>query len=136
MLRRICIVSVLRVIWIKNLLSSPDFTWDFVAISNWTSIEVNTSIVCVCLLVTKPLFMTLWCKLRFKSGKFQTKRNGRQSTIGSTPVQYGSASDGLFAHQGNSFVSERPLVDDPEALPMHGVNLDCETAHFNMLYIS
>ena len=66
MLYRICIISILRAAWINALFKSKDPSWDFVAVSNWNSIEVNTAIVCVCLLVTKPLFVKLWERVRPK----------------------------------------------------------------------
>lgn len=123
MLRRICLISILRAIWISALFESSDFSWDFVAISNWSSVEVSTAIICACLLVTKPLFATLWHKLYPPSAKSQTESSGQPRTIGSGTVlhHHHPAHDELFAFQGNSFVSDRPLIDDPEALPMHDV---------------
>lgn len=67
MLLRICLISALRAVWINALFKSSDPSWDFVAVSNWNSVEVNTAIVCVCLLVTKPLFVRLWHRVRPKS---------------------------------------------------------------------
>ncbi|KAK0631464.1 hypothetical protein B0T14DRAFT_401124, partial [Immersiella caudata] len=58
-----CLISLLRALLMKPIIGSQDFSWDFVPIAHWTSAEVNTAIVCACLLATKPLVSLLWSKL-------------------------------------------------------------------------
>ncbi|KAK3997863.1 hypothetical protein QBC44DRAFT_46292 [Cladorrhinum sp. PSN332] len=90
----ICLISVLRAIWIKAVFKSPDFSWDLVAVANWNSIEVNTAITCVCLLVTKPLFTKLWHKIWPKSAaSSRTESTGsrRQPAIGLNTYRSGQA---------------------------------------------
>lgn len=85
----VCIISLLRAVWIKALLDSTDPTWDFVAVSNWTSVEVNASIMCASLLATKPLITRLRQKLLpGSSQRVATASYGRgPATVGSESVR-------------------------------------------------
>ncbi|KAK3395257.1 hypothetical protein B0H63DRAFT_386009 [Podospora didyma] len=51
----VCLISVLRTIWLNTLLYSRDSTWDFVSIANWSAVEINIAVVCACLPTMKPL---------------------------------------------------------------------------------
>lgn len=82
-----CVISVLRAILIRPLLRSADISWEFVTISHWTSVEVNTAIVCACLLATKPLIDLLWNKLR----RVPRLPVG-ETSLGSGPLTIGSES--------------------------------------------
>ena len=74
---------------IHPLLSSTDFTWDFVTVSHWSSVEVNAAVVCACLLATKPLIAMLWSKLRPVSRLRVRTMNLRSGppTIGSETIR-------------------------------------------------
>ena len=80
---------------IRPLLWSADFSWDFVTVSHWTSVEVNTAIVCACLLAIKPLIDLLWSKLRRSSRRpvAGTSLRSGPPTIGSKSVR-GSRREG------------------------------------------
>jgi hypothetical protein len=71
----------------KPILKSTDFSWDFVTIAHWTSAEVNTAVVCACLLAIRPLVSLLWSKLR-RVLRIPTG----QTTLGSGPPTIGSES--------------------------------------------
>lgn len=60
----VCLVSVMRIICLKNLYGSQTdgsraFTYDMATVANWSSIEINTDIICACITTLTPL----WCKL-------------------------------------------------------------------------
>lgn len=52
---RVIIVSVLRIPSIVAIGYSTDPSWDAVNIAIWSSIELNTAIVCACSMTLKPL---------------------------------------------------------------------------------
>ncbi|KAK3344509.1 hypothetical protein B0T25DRAFT_487390 [Lasiosphaeria hispida] len=56
----VCIISVLRIVWIVQLYSSTDFMWDYAFISYWNCVEVNGAIILPCLVVIRPLLRKLW----------------------------------------------------------------------------
>jgi len=56
----VCLISVLRAIWIAQLYHSTDFMWDFAFISYWNSVELNGAIILPCLVVMRPLLRKLW----------------------------------------------------------------------------
>lgn len=114
----VCLISVLRAVWINELLDSSDFTWDYVAVANWTSVEVNAAIACACLLVMKPLIAKLWRRMRPNSDRPQMENGNRPATIGTETVRYNSNSRGLFTRAKNGSGSEKALVDDSEVAPM------------------
>ncbi|KUI52694.1 hypothetical protein VP1G_00015 [Cytospora mali] len=51
----ICIVSIIRFIELAANLYNEDFTYTSVAVDYWSLIEVNTAIVCSCIMTLKPL---------------------------------------------------------------------------------
>lgn len=85
----VCLVSILRAVWIRDLYDAVDVTWDYVAISNWTAVEVNVSILVPCLIVLKPLLSKLIPAL---SGVDRSDAaQGAPPTIGSDPADPESA---------------------------------------------
>ena len=123
---RVCIISVLRAIWINALLSSVDPTWDFVAVSNWTSVEINAAVVCACMLATKPLIARLWRKMRWSASteRSATTLDGRgPPTIGSESVRGSNRLPSGSGASERGYGSERVLVRDLEdaIMPMRDV---------------
>lgn len=55
----ICIVSIIRLTELTALRVSKDWTYDSLAIDFWSLVEVNTSIVCACVMTMKPLLSRL-----------------------------------------------------------------------------
>ena len=49
-------MSCMRIIIINQFVGSRDTTWDWVQISNWNAIEINSAVVVSCLIVLRPLF--------------------------------------------------------------------------------
>lgn len=56
----VCLISVLRTIWLKAQYPRPDFTWDLTSIANWSIVEMNIAVVCACLITLKPLFQKVF----------------------------------------------------------------------------
>ncbi|PKS08144.1 hypothetical protein jhhlp_005420 [Lomentospora prolificans] len=82
----VCLISILRAIWIHELIDSQDSSYDFTAIKNWTSVEINVSIAIPCLVVFKPLLNKIWPKI-FGS---TPSRNNQVYNLREHPVTIGS----------------------------------------------
>jgi hypothetical protein len=113
----VCVISLVRAVLIKSIVGSTDFSWDFVMVAHWTSVEVNAAVVCACLLVTKPLLSVLWSKLRpvswLRAGRMSL--GSEQPTIGSesvTGIRLPSSMDRL---EGGSSRRDRVLLSGTEA---------------------
>ncbi|KAH8654643.1 hypothetical protein BGZ60DRAFT_418938 [Tricladium varicosporioides] len=70
-----CVTSMVRLKYLITLRNSYDGTWDNVTILIWSMIEVDTTLICGCLLSLRPLFKkinhshTVDSKERVSSGK-------------------------------------------------------------------
>ena len=104
---------------IRPLLWSADFSWDFVNVSHWTSVEVNTAIVCACLLAIRPLIDLLWSKLRRSSRRRGTSLASGPPTIGSESVRGSRQEGGYGSNTGRAVL----IVTEAESfeLPMGDV---------------
>ena len=51
----VCVVSVLRLNSLCLGSKTTDPTWDYVGVAIWSSVELNTAIICTCLPTLKPL---------------------------------------------------------------------------------
>lgn len=92
--RSLCLISVLRTVWLGQLLYSPDMTWDYTAIANWTSTELNVAVVCGCMPTLKPVLTKMFGPLmdRFFPSEHQSLEdsspaNTRPRTVGSMPMR-------------------------------------------------
>jgi hypothetical protein len=56
----VCLVSVLRTVWLGQLLYSTDPTWDFTTIANWSTVEINLAIVCACMPTLRPILARMF----------------------------------------------------------------------------
>jgi hypothetical protein len=95
----VCLISVLRVIWLTGRFPKTDMTWHLTSIGNWSSIEINIFVICACLTTLKPLFEKFGrpCIDRLSPGRKELEDGSgiRPPTIGSSPLQ---AMRGLFLH--------------------------------------
>ncbi|KAK3342011.1 hypothetical protein B0T25DRAFT_357033 [Lasiosphaeria hispida] len=87
----VCLISVLRAIWLNQLLYLSDVTWELVSIGNWSVVEVNTAIVCACVMTLKPLLRKLFGPLTHRLFPDQHEhldegQDERPRTIGSMPM--------------------------------------------------
>ncbi|KAK3935172.1 Phosphoglucosamine mutase [Diplogelasinospora grovesii] len=114
----VCLVSVLRTLWLKDLLYSTDFTWDLVSIANWSSAEINIAIVCACLTTLKPLLAKLFGPMmtRFFPDRPHPQGNGldssRPMTIGSMPLnKVNKLRQQNQTHASTAFAPDGTLAD-------------------------
>lgn len=63
----VCVVSFLRLNSLYLGSKTTDPTWDFVGVAIWTSVELNTAIICACLPTLKPLASRLFPPLLLSS---------------------------------------------------------------------
>jgi hypothetical protein len=130
----VCLISILRAIWLDQLLYSQDQTWDLVAIANWSVVEINVAILCACLPTMKPVLRRVFGPLAQRFFPHQSPAPGSSDqprTIGSTPmhainmrrgqaqhfVSLGESEIGL-AEKGTSSVSQAD-TDQGELRPEH-----------------
>ncbi|GAB1316029.1 hypothetical protein MFIFM68171_06239 [Madurella fahalii] len=90
----VCLISVLRAIWVNQLLYTADVTWDYTAIANWSSAEMNMAIVCGCMPTLKPILTKVFGPLmdRFFPPQHQSledsgSASARPRTVGSMPMK-------------------------------------------------
>ncbi|KAK4118812.1 hypothetical protein N657DRAFT_582933 [Parathielavia appendiculata] len=88
----VCLVSIVRAALLHRLINAPDVTWDLIQIANWSSAELNVSIVCGCMPTLRPLLAKAFGPLmdRFFPEPHQslTDVNDEQPrTIGSMPLK-------------------------------------------------
>jgi len=82
----VCVVSLLRIRAFLTLLRTYDVTWEIVEGYIWSSIELNTAILCAALLFAKPLLRSIRSRL-FGSN------SGPRSVTGRRPRHHGTTSD-------------------------------------------
>jgi hypothetical protein len=90
-----------------------DFSWDNIAISYWTSVEINFAIICACVMTLKPLITKIAPNLIDEGlrpsdleGDQRTASGGHPPTIGTKAVR--------IHHVGHSLVSEHSSIDEAE----------------------
>lgn len=52
-----CIISIVRLFFLRQGADAIDTTWDNVGVSNWTVIELNSGIICACLPAVRRFFI-------------------------------------------------------------------------------
>ncbi|KXX73599.1 Phosphoglucosamine mutase [Madurella mycetomatis] len=90
----VCLISVLRAVWLNQLLYSADMTWHFTAIANWSSTELNLAVVCGCMPTLKPVLTKIFGPLmdrlfppEHQSLEDSGPSNARPRTVGSMPMK-------------------------------------------------
>lgn len=64
-----CIISIVRLFYLKISRDSHDPTWDSVPATYWTVIELNCGILCACLPTLRPLLRHIFPSLAHNSEK-------------------------------------------------------------------
>lgn len=90
-------MSVIRLVYLIHEYDHVDFTYDNTALTYWTCIEVNTAIVCACVMTLKPLInrylpSLVQSRMSAPSGNTDALADSgglRPLTIGSMPVRKG-----------------------------------------------
>lgn len=136
----VCLISILRAIWINMLYDSTDLFWDYVPITNWTSVEQCTAIVCTCLIVMKPLAVKVQQSIRStwsrrctgrgsdgspidstSSSSTASSTGGRPPTIGTRPTGFSQFRD--FTHGAGSGEKENVGVQEASATDAYAAAL-------------
>jgi len=73
-----CITSILRLPSLYQISKSTDLTYDNTTIATWTSIELNTGIICACLVTLKPVLSLIFPQLDYS-------KNSRHYSIELSP---------------------------------------------------
>ncbi|KAK7892837.1 hypothetical protein LTR67_007074 [Exophiala xenobiotica] len=80
-----CVTSVLRLIKFYEMYHSVDLSYDLLGPVLWSSIEVNTGIICACLPALKPLFTLISPLLLHSSSRDSSRRSRQPSFVVATP---------------------------------------------------
>jgi hypothetical protein len=60
-----CVTSILRLPSLYKISKSTDLTYDNIGIASWSSIELNTGIICACLVTLKPVLGLVFTRLDY-----------------------------------------------------------------------
>ncbi|KAB5575585.1 hypothetical protein GE09DRAFT_1215348 [Coniochaeta sp. 2T2.1] len=96
----VSLMSVIRLLYLIAEYNHPDFTYSNATLTYWTCIEVNTAIVCACVMTLKPLmnrYLPFLVRSRMSAPSDALNHNHnslganlpRPLTIGSRPVRRG-----------------------------------------------
>lgn len=109
----------MRLLQLISQTGGQDFTFDIIGVAIWTLIEVNTAIVCACIMTLKPLIAKLFPNLLDpRTSAADTppgavvSQGGRPLTIGSKPFRVIRES-WLLVHDhrvGVGFDSDTPIL--------------------------
>ncbi|KAK0634237.1 hypothetical protein B0T17DRAFT_297 [Bombardia bombarda] len=108
----VCLVSLLRTLWLRDRVNSKDTTWDLVTIANWSIAEINVAILCACVPTLKPLLkkMDPWMHRLFPRHWTQDNNNNNEATSSSRPLTIGSIPlRVLGVEQGGRVNAGRPI---------------------------
>jgi len=76
-----CLISILRLVYIHPLVTSPDFTWNSPLPAIWSCVETNTGIICSCVPTFKGLAQKHFPKVL---SSFQDRAKNSDITSSST----------------------------------------------------
>ncbi|KAK4147317.1 uncharacterized protein C8A04DRAFT_34047 [Dichotomopilus funicola] len=105
----VCLISVLRAIWLNELYHPGDKTWGIVTIANWSTAEVNAAIVCGCMPTLRPLLAKVFGPMmdRIKPQENQQTTgdpSNRPRTIGSMSLNIFRLGRGAASRAGRGSV--------------------------------
>lgn len=96
--KRVCFISILRLLQLLRAQTDPDFTYVAAELSYLTVVEVNGAIVCACVMTLKPLLSRFCPRFLSSGGSGTLARSGPSArgghggppTIGSIPSRKGA----------------------------------------------
>ena len=83
-----CIISIVRLLYLKIAKDSHDNSWDSVPATYWTVVELNIGIVCACLPTLRPLLRHVFPSLAHQS----ENSSGAKDSHGERIVTIGGSS--------------------------------------------
>lgn len=114
-------MSVIRLVYLIHEYDHVDFTYDNTTLTYWTCIEVNTAIVCACVMTLKPLInrylpSLVRSRMSAPSGNTDAVDSGgiRPLTIGSRPVRKGQAKRRSWLVLPDRMETDAPTVEEEE----------------------
>ncbi|KAK3897943.1 Phosphoglucosamine mutase [Staphylotrichum tortipilum] len=84
----VCLISVLRTIWLNQYPNSQDITWDLVFVANWSTAELNAAVICACMPTLRPVLGKVFGPLADRV--FPPQEPSSEDTTGSRPRTVGS----------------------------------------------
>ena len=112
----VCVVSVVRLPFLISAAKSKDPTGDNPSVAKWSTIELNTAIICACLTTLKPLLMHIFPSL-FTPSSAHVHINGSHSAEQNPPSIGGSGGANQQARRDVTYASSLP--DDHLELSQH-----------------
>ncbi|KAI1611340.1 hypothetical protein EDD36DRAFT_285916 [Exophiala viscosa] len=111
-----CITSMLRLQKLYVLSKTQDPTYDLLAGILWSSIEVNTGIVCACLPTLKPIVNWISPKILQHNSQHRSRQRSLQLTPSMTAhkVSDGRASDGTEQSDSITLCDEEMGLEHPQ----------------------
>lgn len=127
----VCFISILRIVWLRQLSSSKDFTSDLAIIAIWSCIEVNTAIICACVTTLRPMYRKLIpARLSRPLLDEEAYVGDRPKTVGSLrsrPIPLHNDHDitlvSEWSRPGTATTRSTDMLNSPEALNMHTISI-------------
>ncbi|OIW30360.1 hypothetical protein CONLIGDRAFT_366305 [Coniochaeta ligniaria NRRL 30616] len=133
----VSLMSVIRLVYLLQEYNHDDFTYDNTTLMYWTCIEVNTAIVCACVMTLKPLMnrylpSLVRSRMSAPSGNTDAVDSGghRPLTIGSRPVRKGQANRRSWLVLPDRMDTDALMGGEEEELELVGSKRDIE-AHLD-----
>jgi hypothetical protein len=91
---RVCVVSVLRVIFIRRDIYERDFTTAAIRVVFWSILEINLPVIIACVPTLRPLAAKLYPGL-VMTPSGGSDSSGHPPTISSAPIRLRSVQDNV-----------------------------------------
>lgn len=88
--RRVCFISILRLMQLLRAQTDPDFTYAAAPLSYLTAVEINGAIVCACVMTLKPLLSKFWPRFLGLGYYSSRSRSGNNNNSGGYRGRRGS----------------------------------------------
>lgn len=114
MTHSVCVASIIRIYYLKQLTTGSDITWILEPAFAWSNLEPSVAIISACLPTFGPLFYSLRSKRIASSNKDKASGGASQLHSGHIRLQDYGQRDLDFAHGQSRFriEDEEPLTDE------------------------
>jgi hypothetical protein len=107
----VCLISVIRTIILNKLLYVEDQTWEMTVIANWSTVEMNTAIVCGCMPTLRPIFSNMFGPVADRV--FPKQHQGLDESIEGRPRTIGSMPMKAIRFERSTKTSGQTVVEEP-----------------------
>ncbi|OAX85058.1 hypothetical protein ACJ72_00559 [Emergomyces africanus] len=101
----VTVVSILRLRTLLQFAKSSNFTWDYVEMGYWSTIEIHVGVICACMPAMRSLFRRLFPSV------FSFTQNQKSGTFGNSS----SHDDSAMRHSG---LPQKSGFHDSDSLPL------------------